>query len=338
MHQRSLALLGALLAFGACAGTAQAANPPAFAAPATATVHPGVMTFTKGSQCTANFVFYDATTTYIGQAAHCSGTGGATETDGCTAKSLPIGTPVEVGGASKPGRLAYNSWLTMQAAKEKDADTCQNNDFALVALDSADAGSVSPAIPTFGVPTGLNTTGVEAGETVRSYGNSGLRGGIALLSPKTGFSVGQGSGGWSHTVYTLTPGLPGDSGSGFIDARGRAFGILSTLSLLPLPGSNGVSDLSRALAYMGAHGGPAVVLADTSRAAAPVPAAASGPAQAPATKATTTKAKKAAAKAKKAKAKAKAAKAARAKAKRKAAAAKARRAKAAKKKAQPVRG
>ena len=29
--------------------------------------------------------------------------------------SLPIGTPVEVDGASKPGTLVYNSWLTMQA-------------------------------------------------------------------------------------------------------------------------------------------------------------------------------------------------------------------------------
>ena len=54
----------------------------ATAAPATAaagSIHPGVMTYTAGAQCTANFVFRDATSTYIGQAAHCSGTGGSTE-------------------------------------------------------------------------------------------------------------------------------------------------------------------------------------------------------------------------------------------------------------------
>src|SRR6476661_3374641 len=76
-------------------------------APASAPVHPGVMTFTDGAQCTANFVFYDASNVYIGQAAHCSGTGAATDTNGCTSESLPIGTPVDVTGASRPGKLVY---------------------------------------------------------------------------------------------------------------------------------------------------------------------------------------------------------------------------------------
>ena len=43
--------------------------------------------------------------TYIGQAAHCASTGAATDTDGCLAASLPLGTPVEVTGAS-PARDA----------------------------------------------------------------------------------------------------------------------------------------------------------------------------------------------------------------------------------------
>ena len=57
---------------------------PTWAPAASATVHPGVMTYTDGAQCTANFVYTDAAgTVYIGQAAHCSGTGGQTDTDGC---------------------------------------------------------------------------------------------------------------------------------------------------------------------------------------------------------------------------------------------------------------
>ena len=71
----------------------------AWAPAASATIHPGVQTFTDGAQCTANFVFTEGSDVYIGQAAHCSGTGGNTETDGCTSGSLPIGTPVEVTGA-----------------------------------------------------------------------------------------------------------------------------------------------------------------------------------------------------------------------------------------------
>jgi hypothetical protein len=50
-------------------------------------------------------------------------------------------------------------------------------------------------------------------------------------------------------VLTLTPGLPGDSGSGFMDAQGRAIGVLSTFNVTPLPGTNGVGDLPRELSY-----------------------------------------------------------------------------------------
>ena len=58
----------------------------------------------------------------------------------------------------------------------------------------------------------------------------------------------------------MTPGIPGDSGSPFLDAKGRALGVLNTLVILPFPASNGVSDLSRALTYMRAHKGPNATL------------------------------------------------------------------------------
>ena len=77
---------------------------------------------TDGAQCTANFLFTDGSATYLGQAAHCSGTGGSTEVDGCTSGSLPLGTEVEIGGATRPGTLVYNSWLAMQEAGETDPD------------------------------------------------------------------------------------------------------------------------------------------------------------------------------------------------------------------------
>jgi len=240
------------------AGPAAAA--PTWAPAAGATIHPGVQTITAGGQCTANFVFYDAADIYIGQAAHCSSTGGSTDTNGCLAGSQPIGTPVEVDGASKPGTLAYNSWITMQAGGEADPDACQYNDLALVRLDPADHGKVNPSIPFWGGPTGITDT-VAANSKVLSYGNSSLRAGITQLSPKGGVSLGQDGGGWNHSVYTVSPGIPGDSGSAFIDKQGRAFGVLSTLQILPLAGANGVGDLSRELAYMRSHGGPDATLA-----------------------------------------------------------------------------
>ncbi len=111
----------------------------------------------------------------------------------------------------------------------------------------------NPSIPVFGGPVGLNTTGTKAGDTVVSYGNSPLRQGIALLSPKQGASLGDDAGGWSHSIYTLTPGIPGDSGSAVLDGQGRALGDLSTLEFAPLPGANQVSDLAHEIEWARAH-------------------------------------------------------------------------------------
>jgi hypothetical protein len=248
----------------ACAGLAAAgpaAAAPTWAPAASATVHPGVQTITNGGQCTSNFVFYDASNNvYIGQAAHCAGTGGNTETNGCSAGTLPTGTSVTVKGASKPGTMVYSSWVTMQSNGETDADTCRYNDLGMIKLDPADYGKVNPSIPFWGGPTGVTDT-VAEGEKVESYGNSSLRLGLTQLSPKQGVSLGQDSGGWNHTVYTATPGIPGDSGSAFIDSQGRAFGVLSTVQIAPLAGANGVGDVSREIAYMESHGGPDLTLA-----------------------------------------------------------------------------
>jgi hypothetical protein len=225
----------------------------AWAPASSATVHPGVQVFTQGAQCTSNFVFQDASNVYLGQAAHCSGTGAATETEGCDSGSLPIGTPVEVTGASHPGTLVYNSWLTMQSKGETDADTCAFNDLALIKLDPADVSSVNPSVPAFGGPPGVGSWGGQ-GSTVYTYGNSELRGGVTALSPKQGIVVQNTPSGWSHDVYTATPGIPGDSGSGFLSATGGAIGVLSTVQLAPLAGSNGVGDLPKEIAYMQANG------------------------------------------------------------------------------------
>jgi hypothetical protein len=247
-----IGIVGAIAAVGV-ADVASVNAAPVWAPAATAAIHPGVQTVTGGGQCTANFVFTDGTKVFIGQAAHCSGTGGNTATNGCTSGSLPIGTPVTVGGASKPGHMVYNSWLTMQALHETDSETCQYNDLAIVELDPADYAKVNPSIPTWGGPVGTNTTGTVTGDAVYSYGNSSLRFGITQTSPKQGTSLGDSPGGWSHDVYTATPGIPGDSGSAFLDKAGNALGVLSTVAIAPLAGSNGVGDVGKEVVYMKAH-------------------------------------------------------------------------------------
>jgi hypothetical protein len=251
------------------------------------------MTFTGGSsflggagQCTGNFVYTDSSGgAYLGQAAHCSSKGSSTETNGCKAHSLPLGTPIYSGElvngviqkGTKIGTLAYNSWLAMQKAHEKDANTCAFNDLALIRILPTQTAKVNPTVPFWGGPNGL-APGVSAqGERVFTYGNSVLRGGISALSPKTGISLGdfEGTGGWSQTVYTATPGIPGDSGSGFMDGSGNALGVLSTVELAPVAASNGVGTLAKELAYANVATGLGVHVAPgtTGFSAVPLPPA-----------------------------------------------------------------
>lgn len=239
-------LVAALLPSAASAGSGWA---PADAA----TIHPGVQAITPIGQCTSNFVFTNGTEVLIGMAAHCTGTGGSTATDGCDSATLPEGAKVTIKGAKKSGIMVYNSWARMKAANEGDADVCAFNDLALVRIDPADVGSVNPSVPFWGGPIGVATP--SAG-TVYSYGNSSLRFGIAPLSPKIGESLGSTSNDWSQSVYTVTPGIPGDSGSAFLDASGNAVGVLSTLMIAPLAGSNGVGGLANEIAYAQTHGFP----------------------------------------------------------------------------------
>jgi hypothetical protein len=248
---RTLLLVALIAGTAFIPGAPEASAAPVWAPAATAPIHPGVQTFTAGAQCTANFVFYSGTTVYIGQAAHCSGTGGSTETDGCTSGSLPVGTPVDVGGVAT-GVLAYNSWLNMQALGIANPDTCAYNDLALIRLTAADAKKVNPSIPFWGGPTGIGGATVQ-GDKVYSYGNSSLLPGPSPISPIRGISLGDAGNGWSHTVYGIRPGIPGDSGSAFMNASGKAIGVLSTVAIAPLPASNGVGDIAHELAYLNAH-------------------------------------------------------------------------------------
>lgn len=233
----------------------------AWAPAATATIHPGVQMFTKGAQCTGNFVFSDSSgRVYVGYAAHCAGKGEATDTDGCDTGSQPLGTRVRfaqgatavtAGETVGRGTLVYSSWLAMQE-HGADGNACAANDFALVRVDRDDRHKVNPSVPFWGGPTGLSSAGAPEGTDVYSYGQSSLRA-TTVLSPKAGVSLGSTYGGWGWDVYTATPGIPGDSGSGFLNSDGRAFGTLSTITILPVAGSNGLGDLARELAFARDH-------------------------------------------------------------------------------------
>lgn len=266
----AIALLVPLLAGCLADDPAPGTSPPPFpssggdAAPALvwasleqATIRPGVQMTSEGGQCTSNFVFTspDNRTVYLGFAAHCVGEGtDPSNTDGCDKVGNPpmaLGSEVTIEGASAPARLAYTSWGTMQALNETDANACAYNDFAVVAIAAEDVAKVNPAMLHFGGPTGLaDIATVAQGDKVLTFGNSGLRGGVRQLSPHEGYVLSTGADGWTTQLYTVTPGVPGDSGSGvLLGATGAALGDLVTVEAFPTPLANNASTLSKQLDY-----------------------------------------------------------------------------------------
>lgn len=232
---------------------------------ATATVHPGMQTITEGAgQCTSNFVFTDvAGNVYLGQAAHCATDG--KQLNGCKAKSRPIGTEVTFNrGATRydrgtvlaRGKLAYSSWLTMQRIGERDRLACAYNDFALIRLDRSLRPKVNPSVPFWGGPTDLAQRGVYTLEKVYGFGKSSLRKAGSTASRQSAITAPDKADldGWSHTFYGYSPGIPGDSGSGYLDSDGRALGTLSTLAF-GMPMANTIGDLPKELDYARKHSG-----------------------------------------------------------------------------------
>lgn len=259
-------LLGCVLAtvtVAACPSAQAAPVGPAAAEPSfgplTAPIRPGIDLDTGGGRCTANFVFRDdAGRIYLGQAAHCAqdaADDSAPNPETCSyGRQLPLGTPVRLGKSDVTGTLAYSSWTTMQTRAEKQADVCRFNDFSLVEIPAAAAGQVNPSVPMFGGPTGLNTDGVQQGDLLTGWGNSPLRQGIDALAPKHSVAVRTDPSGRAHLMYSITPGVPGDSGGPCLDAEGRALGSLSEIALDP-PGANITTDIARALAYAETYAG-----------------------------------------------------------------------------------
>ena len=211
-----------------------------------------MQTFTERAQCTSNFVFSDGSSAYLGQAPYCSGTGSSADTNGCTSGSVPIGTPVDVTGASKPGTLVYDSWLTMQADRERDARPVSSTTSPWSGSNPADVPNVNPYVPGFGGPTRVGSVG-GLGSRVYSYGKLGAARRRHQAEPEAGGHLRE------HRRRPQPRGLhpdlrdPGDSGSGFGNGSGRAIVVLSSLELAPTPAATGVGDLGNEIAYMDAH-------------------------------------------------------------------------------------
>ncbi|PSG96768.1 hypothetical protein BRD56_08270 [Thermoplasmatales archaeon SW_10_69_26] len=221
--------------------------------PDEASIRPGVQVTGTG-QCTSNFLYRtpDNATLMLGVAAHCVADAPQLGSNGCSDQVDPLepGAQVDIEGASQPGVLVYSSWFAMQAANVTDTTICNENDFALVAIDPADRSKVHPAVRGVGGPTGL-ASDVAIGDEVRWYGSTSASPRTTATSQHRGTVVS--STNWTFEAYSASPGIPGDSGSGVMLGDGGAAGVLVTVESV-YPAANGVTKLPPALAFAADHG------------------------------------------------------------------------------------
>jgi len=156
--------------------------------------------------CTANFIFTDGASQYVGTAGHCSDSVG----QAVTMQVDPI-TIADVGTVAK--RTPHPA-----------GDGIPGSDFTLIKLDPAvvAAWGVNPAIPVIGGPNGVyDGCGPEA---VLHYGHGY---GVAVAQGKLEGGLATS---WFENSYGWTGfGAPGDSGSPVVTAGGQAAGNFTHL-------------------------------------------------------------------------------------------------------------
>lgn len=175
--------------------------------------------------CTANFVFADSRSKYIGTARHCVKAVGSTVTMQVDTFTLAVvGKVVKVTAGDCPDD------------ESKPSPGCTpGNDFALIRVDPAVAAKwgVNPAVPMIGGPRGVYV-GCSS-QVVKHYGH-GYDQTVAQGKPEGGLATN-----WRTSGYGWTgAGLRGDSGSPVLLANGRAAGNFTHLIFgwRDYPGSN----------------------------------------------------------------------------------------------------
>jgi len=156
--------------------------------------------------CTANFIFTDGTSYYVGTAGHCSNKAGDVLT-----MQVDTTTLADVG-------------TVVKRTNHPAGDGVPGDDFTLVKLDPAVVAKwgVNPAIPVIGGPNGVyDGCGPEG---VLLYGH-GYGVAVAQGKPEGGLATS-----WFENSYGWTGvGAPGDSGSPVITSSGQAAGNFTHL-------------------------------------------------------------------------------------------------------------
>jgi hypothetical protein len=178
--------------------------------------------------CTANFVWEDSGSYYLGAAGHCflgnGAVGDNTSPDGDDLSNVTVrvGIDYTFGGLTALNGLRGTTYELGDVvyARQAAADGTQvGHDFGLVEIPqkAIDEGIVDPSLPQFGGPTGVVDSGaLPSGEPICQYGNGVGNGEVFATKGRRGASLG--AFGTYRGWYAALRGSPGDSGSAILGA------------------------------------------------------------------------------------------------------------------------
>lgn len=178
--------------------------------------------------CTANFVWTDGSSYYLGAAGHCFlGNGAVGDNTSANGEDLSdvtvrVGVDFTFGGLTALNGLrgtTYELGDVVYARQAADSGEQVGHDFGLVEIPQAalDQGVVDPTLPQFGGPTGVVESGaLPEGEPICQYGNGVGNGEVFATKGRRGASLGDL--GDSKHWYAALRGSPGDSGSAILGA------------------------------------------------------------------------------------------------------------------------
>lgn len=176
--------------------------------------------------CTANFVWTDGSSYYLGAAGHCFlGNGAVGDNTSPNGEDLSnvtvrVGLNFTFGGLTALSGLrgeTYQLGDVVYARQASDSGEQVGHDFGLVEIpqDALDQGIVDPSLPQFGGPTGVVDSGaLPQGEPICQYGNGVGNGEVFATKGRRGASLGDL--GDPKSWYAGLRGSPGDSGSAIL--------------------------------------------------------------------------------------------------------------------------
>ena len=194
--------------------------------------------------CTANYVWTDGTTSYLGSAGHCflpaDPVSGEPEDDVEAGSNQWVSrVQVCVSGCAFGGQLGAVFAGELQDlgevvyARQVSGDADVGHDFGIVTIPTGLLGLVRPAMPVWGGPTGVGTIGAQ----VCHYGNALGLGETFPTKARTGAGLFEEDGAW----FAATPSFQGDSGSAVNNCTGAtgttAVGILTHLTAAGVAGT-----------------------------------------------------------------------------------------------------